>query len=112
MVFIIAFDKQMCKNSFDLLLRYISPVLVFGTEHRYLTNSFCYYFADHIESDDKTLETSLTLLTFVLLLSFTLLPYKEGPCDQTDFIFVEINQVNKFIIVYISGSFSFIFTLL
>ena len=35
-----------------------------------------------VKSDDKTLETSLTLPIFVVfLLSFTLLPYKEGPCD-------------------------------
>jgi hypothetical protein len=35
-----------------------------------------------VKSDDKTLETSLTLSIFVVfLLSFTLLPYKEGPCD-------------------------------
>ena len=42
MVFIVAFDERMCKNSFDLLLRYISPVLTFGTERRYLTKVFCY----------------------------------------------------------------------
>ena len=41
-VFVVAFDERMCKNSFDLLLRYISPVLVFGTECRYLTKDFCY----------------------------------------------------------------------
>ena len=41
-VFVVAFDERTCKNSFDLLLRYISPVLVFGTERRYLTKEFCY----------------------------------------------------------------------
>ena len=41
-VFVVAFDERTCKNSFDLLLRYISPVLVFSTERRYLTKVFCY----------------------------------------------------------------------
>ena len=32
------------------VLRYISPVLAFGTECRYLTNDFCYCFADQTKS--------------------------------------------------------------
>ena len=50
---------------------------------------------DAVESDDKTLETSLTLLTFVLL------PYKEGP-DQTDFIF----EIAEYDYIYISSYFT------
>ena len=49
-----------------------------------------------VESDDKTLETSLTLLTFVLLL------HKEGPCDQTDFIF----EITEYDYIYISSYFT------
>ena len=49
-----------------------------------------------VESNDKTLETSLTLLTFVLL------PYKEGPCDQTDFIF----EIAEYDYIYISSYFT------
>ena len=41
-VFVVAFDEQTCKNSCHLLLRYISPVLTFGTERRFLTKEFCY----------------------------------------------------------------------
>ena len=49
-VFVVAFDKRTCKNSFDLLLRYILPVLVFGTERRYFNKGFLLLFADRTES--------------------------------------------------------------
>ena len=49
-VFVIAFDERTCKNSFDLLLRYILPVLTFDTEHRYFNKGFLLLFADRVKN--------------------------------------------------------------
>ena len=73
-VFIVAFNEWTCKNSFDLLLRYISPVLAFGTERRYLTKDFCY----RLQIELNLLLASREEILILILLRSKLLYYIES----------------------------------
>ena len=73
-VFVVAFDEQTCKNSFDLLLRYISPVLAFGTERRYLTKEFCY----RLQIEPNLLLASKEEILILILLRSKLIYYSRS----------------------------------
>ena len=57
-----------------VLLRYISPVLAFGTEHRYLTKEFCY----RLQIEPNLLLTSKEEILILMLLRSKLIYYSRS----------------------------------